>query len=306
MKDNHKPKGQAAKSAPEIAARGLSDSAIGRKTASDALQHPATILPAAVCIISAIYLLLLSPLLGGGTGAIALTAVSGITATASFISRYTKEYPRNARKMMHLLDEERVRLEEAELTQWRQTIQAGFFSVGSGAGLKTLAELNSSYAQLQPALSHGRSTDPLSVSLIPALAGETYRRGLSVLSEALELTDVIHTPGREKLEGEIAQLEMDLETSKDDETRTERLRLKDETLALQRERLDMLNKLQLYVDRLLYQAQRCEASLKSARIELAAVRAGGSKTSVDSVIETLQRTIHQVKEVQDELERLGH
>ncbi len=67
-----------------------------------------------------------------------------------------------------------------------------------------------------------------------------------------------------------------------------------------------LCKLQLHADQLLYQAQRCEASLHSARTELATVRTGGAKTSVDSVIQTLQERISQVKEVQDELTRLGY
>jgi hypothetical protein len=303
MEDNRERTAELRKGGQPVAAGLPSDASIRRKTASDAVQHPATLVPLAACGISTVYLLLLSPILGGG--AIVIAAASGTAATVSYISRYKKEYPRNAREMIRILDEERARLEQAELTQWRQDIQAGFFSVGSSTGLKTLTELNSSYEQLEPALCHGRSTDPLSVSLIPALAGETYRRGLSVLSEALELMNVIQTPGKENLEGEIAQMEMDFETSTVDETRTEQLLVREDTLALRRERLDRLNKLQLYVDRLLYQAQRCEASLHGTRIEIAAVRAGSSKTGVDMVVETLQRTIHQVKEVQDELERMG-
>jgi vacuolar-type H+-ATPase subunit E/Vma4 len=57
---------------------------------------------------------------------------------------------------------------------------------------------------------------------------------------------------------------------------------------------------------LLYQAQRCEDSLHAARVELATIRAGNTKTSVDSVIQALEEKIKQVKEVQDELTRMGY
>lgn len=290
---------------PKAGAGPLPEAQIRRKTASEAVQHPATLLPLAVCVMSAIYLLLLSPIFGGALWAIVLTAISGIAATASYLYRYTKEYPRNAREMMDRDEQERIRLERAELKQFCVRLQVGFFSIASADGVKALAELTSAYEQLQPALAQRRATDPLSASLIPALAGETYRRGLDVLSDALELMEAVHAPGGESLEKEIARLETELHTPKSGEIEAERLRLVEETLASCKERLDMLNRLQLYIDQLLYQARRCEASLHSTRIELASVRAGGSKTSVDSVVDALQRTIHQVKEVRDELERLG-
>ncbi len=91
-----------------------------------------------------------------------------------------------------------------------------------------------------------------------------------------------------------------------DESQAERLRIKEDTLASHRQRLGILEQLQLSVDQLLFQAGRCEASLHRTRIELAAIRIGSSETSVDSVTEALRRTIQQAKEVQDELRRLGY
>ena len=116
----------------------------------------------------------------------------------------------------------------------------------------------------------------------------------------------VHTPGRERLERELANMEGDIETLKLDESQAERLRLKEDTLASHRQRLDMLDQLQLRLERFLYQAGRCEASLHRTRIELAAIRTGSSEATIDSVTEALRRTIHQVKEVQDELRRLGY
>ena len=292
-----------------------SDSLIRRKTASEALQHPATLLPGGVCVISVFYSVLLSPMLGAGVGAIALAVVSGATATGSYLYQYHKKYPRVAREMTERFELERIRLEEASLRRFCDGLQAGFLSVASTEGLRTLAELTGAYQQLKPAIDQRRITDPLSVSLVPALAGETYRTGLSVLSNALELMKLVSpdasaTPkelgvgDKDRLVKEIGQLERIIKSIKHRPGLGERLNLATEMLASRKERLAMTGKLQLHIDRLLHEAKRCEASLYSTQIELASIRTGGTKTSVDMVIEALQVTIRQAKDVQDEFERL--
>jgi len=55
----------------------LSEPAIRRELRSAAMQHPATILPFTLCILSIIYLLLLSPVLGGALWAIIPLSCSG-------------------------------------------------------------------------------------------------------------------------------------------------------------------------------------------------------------------------------------
>jgi hypothetical protein len=57
---------------------------------------------------------------------------------------------------------------------------------------------------------------------------------------------------------------------------------------------------------LIFEAERCTAALAEARIELASIRAGDTQVDVDAVVETLQETIRRVREVQDELRRLGY
>ncbi len=284
----------------------LSDSVIRRKAIGDTVQHPTILLPATVCVLSTIYLVILSPIFGGDLEAVVLIPVSGIAAGVLYYFRYTKEYPKKTHELMVRQQEEREELEDEELEELYESLEEGFSGTDSGEGLKILAAMFREHEQLRAALDQRRATDPLSLSLIPALTAEIYRRGLSVLADALELMEAIKTPGRENLEKEIFALEREVEALKDDPAQAERLRLRQENLASYRERLDLLHKLQLDVDRLLYQAQRCEASLHSTRIDLATIRAGSTKNSVDSVIETLQENLKQVKEVQDELKKLGY
>ena len=100
-------------------------------------------------------------------------------------------------------------------------------------------------------------------------------------------------------------LEKEIAASKMDGTQAARVKIREQTMATHKERLDLLVQQQSRVDELLHQCQRCEASLARTRIELAALRADSSGLSVDTVTERLQRTIDQAKEVTEELKRLG-
>ena len=288
----------------------LSEPAIKRQMRTDALQHPAALLPMAISIMAVIYLVVISPVFGRGGWAIVLVVFSGTVAAAAFVwryaSQYAKEYARRARETLDLLDQERERLDRVKVTQLYEALRSGFMSIGSSEGLKACDHLAGEYEQLQPVLTHRSDNDPLSISHLPALAGETYRRGLNVLSDALELMKTVNTPERDRLQSEIAELERDVEASKEDEGQAERLRIREDTLASHRRLLEMLDQLRLRADQLLYQVGRCEGALHHTRIELAAVRAGSSQTRVDSVIEAMERTIHQAKEVQEELKRIGY
>ena len=190
--------------------------------------------------------------------------------------------------------------------EMRKALKKGFSRVNSDAGLTVLQELVREYEQLLPVLDRRKETDPLSVAHIPSLVEGTYRQGRSVLEDALELTQAIYLPDAERLEAEVARLELEIETLSGDETQGARVKMREEMLASHRELLDMIEKEQLRVDELLHQSHRCEASLRRTRIELAALRADSSGTSVNAVTETLKKTIKQARGVQEEMKRLGY
>ena len=127
-----------------------------------------------------------------------------------------------------------------------------------------------------------------------------------MLVDALELIEAMRGPRRHRLQAEIAELERETALSRVNGPPPERVEIRNAILVSHRERIALLDRLQLRVDQLLYQGGRCEASLHRTRIELAAIRAGGSETSVDSVVEALQGTIQQAKEVQEKLKKLGY
>ena len=231
---------------------GLSEPAIRRGVRFEALQHPATLLPLSVLIASGIYLLVLSPVFGGGFWAIWILVVCAVVAAVSFVwhyfFRYAEEYAKRIRELVDLQDRESERAKQAEICQLRQSLQGEFSTIESTEGLEALSSLVGGYEQLQPSLRQHSHPVPLSISHIPGLAEETYQRGLSVLSDALELLKVTQAPGRERLERETAELEKEVETSKVDESQSDRLSIKEEILSSHRQRLDMLDQLQVRVD----------------------------------------------------------
>lgn len=295
--------------APPSSVESLSEKAIRKGLRSDAMQHPTTILPFALCILSFIYLVLYSPVFGGNLVPVILLIGSGIVAAGSYFWRYSiryhQEHERRVQEIMELQDGERREREQAELKELRDALQRGFLSVNSIEGLEALNELVHEHEQLQPVLDRRKETDPLSLVYIGTLAEQTYRQGLNMLGGALELTRAIHSSHRENLESEIVELEREIESLRGDETQTARVSMKEETVASHRERLEMIEQQQLSKDKLLHQSDRCEASLARARMELAALKADSSEISVSALTGTLQNTINHTKEVQEELKRLG-
>ncbi len=244
---------------------------IRRKTAAEALQHPSTLLPLAVCLAATGYLLLLSPMFGGGLVSLALAAVTGGAAVASYLRRYSREYPRKAREAAARLEAERISHEEAALEKCCDDLRSGFLAVGWAEGLEALDDLMNAYGQLKAGLARPRMTDPLSISTVAALAGEMYRRGLNALGDALELIKGAGSPVDER------QMEMP----------------------------GFWGGWRLHFGQLLQPARRCAVSLQAAWTELASIRAEGSKTRAEAAIEAMEAVLSQVKEVQDEIEKLA-
>ena len=195
--------------------------------------------------------------------------------------------------------------EEPDLDKVRTNLEKGFASLTSETGLTVLQDLVEEFEQLQPLLSRRKNSDPLAIAQVPALAQETYRQGMSILVDALDLAKTMDSSGVGKLQSEATKLESEMESMGGDENQVVRLRMKEELLASNKELLEMIAQQQVRVDELFHQSHLCQVSLHRTRIELAAIRADTSETKVSTYTDTLRRTIAQAKEVQEEMKRLG-
>ena len=282
----------------------LDESVIRRKTFIEALQQPSTLIPLVVNVVSILYLILLSPIFRGGVIALILSVIFGLAAIFSLVSTYTRIYPVKMRQIIEIQEIRRKALEEDELERLHEDLKFEFQRVEYFDGLSTLSSLTTHFKQLRDILSGQSYRDPLGVSLVPSLAGEVYRQGLSILWDTIDFIDVADVSDRKKLEQDISQLENEINTSGKKRLRNEQVRLKEEILASYRERLEMLYQLDLRIEQLLHQARRCDAILETTQVEITTSRISGSKAGVDSMIKALQTTLRQVKEVQDELDNM--
>ncbi len=284
----------------------LTEVSIRKGLRSGALQHPATLFPLALAVLA------LADLLIFGFSvfwAVVVLIAALLGAGGSFFwiysFRHDAEYAKRVQEIMALQGQESREMKEAELQQLRDTLRTGFSGTNSEPELKALTDLVYEYEQLQLVINRQDETGSMSVAHIPGLAEETYRQGLNVLANELQLSRTIHTSNKARLEEEIVEIEKEIESLRADPKQARRIKIREETVASHTQRLEMIDQQQYRVDELLYQCDRCEASLSRTRIELAALLAGSSGTSVSAVTETLQKTIDQAKEVQEELKRLG-
>ncbi len=291
-----------------VAPDDLSEAAIRRELRLDALQHPATLLPLSISAMAVIFILVLSPVFGWLWALVALV-VSCIAAVASFIWRYlihySREYESRIESMLDLQDIHQAEEQRAEMKELHEALLTGFLNAESVEGRELLRDLNSEHERLRSALRDQAETDPLAMPHAVVLANETYRRGMSVLSDALRLLEATPLHDIHRLKQEVTGLCREIEEPGPERLESERINIKWDTLVSIRERIDMLDRVQLRVDRLLFQVRRCDGALQHARVELIAIRTGTSETQVDSVVSALQATVNQVKEVQDELGRHG-
>ncbi len=287
----------------------LSEKTIRKALRSDALQHPATIIPLASCLLSTIYILLYAPIFGERILAFTLIVGSGLVATGTFFWRYfirfDEEFAKKSQELLDALNREGGASYRIQLRQKRERLQIGFLDTNSPEGLKAVQALVHEYEHLQPILASRRLSDPLSLAHIPVLVEEAYQLGLSVLGHALELVKAIRSPHNQRLRTEIKSLKREIRSLNKDDPHSARAQIKWQTVSSHKKRLELISGLELRVDELLLQANHCEATLHQTRIELAALKADSTETSVSEVIQALQQTIHQAKEVQEEMKRLG-
>jgi hypothetical protein len=194
---------------------------------------------------------------------------------------------------------------QEDLGSLRRSLRREMTVLDWAAGLKALTELEHEYEQLQALLGPDDWSVSLSGDYIRPLVNETFGQGLKVLSNALDLVQTNRGSVRQRLEQEIRDLEEEGDALRHEQSPVERVRYREQTINSHRERLSLLDQQQSRVEQLLYHVEVCEASLSRAYLELAALHAPESESSVGTVTHSLQSTIELAGKVQEELRQMG-
>ena len=126
-----------------------------------------------------------------------------------------------------------------------------------------------------------------------------------MLHSVLYLLQIVDTSGKRELEVEVETLERDISSLKEDDTKTELLKIRVARLSARNKRLELLSSQELRAEEFLLRSSLIEDSLHRTRFELASLRVDNSKGSVNAVGEALQKTIDQARKVMKEMRDLG-
>jgi hypothetical protein len=267
-----------------------------------ALQYPVALLPFAASVLGLMYFVFLSPQLGLGTPVLVLSAALLAVGAKGALTHVGAEYDLATERAAREQEAQREKESYEQAQHVHQSLKDGFSSIESGKGLKVLAQLTMEFELWQASQYRREASDPLAMMLVPQLVTETYRRGISALSDALAIGGETKLSDAERLSREADALVLDLEDALPEALKNQ----KEALLASHRQRLQGIEELSFAQENLFFHAQLCEAALHKGRIEVVAIRSGSIHGSVDGVIQALQKTIQQVKTVQEEIRRLGY
>ena len=207
--------------------------AVQRAVLRDSLQHPATILPAALTAVAALWSVTIDLSPASLLATLGLGFISAAAWVINYIGRGDTLVEQHIQKLRALRDEhERREVDELALA----CHQAGFV-----AGAKEAQELNNAYHKLRQFLIEQRADEgDASSERFRVLAEETYRHGITILRRALHLfqalqrVDVVTLEherqawiGQRRPEGTTESLERNIEAHT---KRLERYRQREEEL----------------------------------------------------------------------------
>jgi serine/threonine-protein kinase len=284
----------------------------------DALQHPTTLVALTVVGFALIFLVVLSPELGMAGVSAAVLVCGAVAFTGFFAWHYSHGYAVRRQRVDDEIrrreDEQRQRDAEEdalnrarERAETRRRLQQGFSLITSEAGDQgetVLAGLGDEFDAIAMLLERSTGQTSASLTVVPNLTEEAYRHGMSALSRALELLEIADGPQRRRIEGELAEIDDRLER---DAHADERAKARDDERQADRRRLlGRLDDTRGRAGDLMYEAERCATALAVTRLEIASLRADDTHGAVGAVVETLETAIQRVRDVQDELRRLGY
>ena len=288
----------------------LDETAIRKELRLDAFQHPMTIFPASFCVLSLIYWVLLEDIVGGAGYILIIILSSAVVATGSFLwlyfIHYEDAYAKRINEIAYLQDQIQTEKNNADIKRLIAAVRTGFKKTNTTDGLNALTDLVHEYQKILQVVEYKKEIDPLALVHIPALVEETFLQGLSVLSDVLELSKIIHQSDRCNLEKKLNATEKEIKSLRLHEAQSPLLEIKKASAQSYKERLKMIDQQALRHSVLLYQCTRCETSLHKTRVELTVLKTENSERRISAVNETLRLTIKQAQEIQEEFKKLSY
>ena len=227
---------------------------MNRAVLAETLQHPLTVLPAALSGVGALSL----GVLGLDPRSAALTFAGMLLAAGAWVVNYFLRGETFAERYVDQLQEKRLALREEEV----EALAREWQSVGHADGIQQVRELREAYGQLRAFLEQrlaGERGHGLQLRRLQVLTEDTFREGVAILRQALQLVRSLASVDRAGLERELAAWRAEDGQSS---TRVTRIAAHEGRLALCAEQEEA-------IEQLLAESELLEAALQKTYLEAA-------------------------------------
>jgi hypothetical protein len=292
LKDDGQPTGQ-----PPLDRKPTADDftprAVQRAILQDTLQHPATIVPAALATVAALWSVAIDLSPASLLATLGFSFISAASWVINYVGRGDKLVEQHIQKLRALRDDyERREIEDLALA----CREAGFT-----AGAKEAQEITNAYRKLQQFLvaqraGHGN----VSAERFRVLAEETYRHGVTILRRALNLFQALQRV-------DVATLEQERREwirQREQEGRAESL---ERNIEAHTKRLDRYHQRAEELRALIAQLNELETALETAHLEVVDLvgEAPSKGPFASDAASHLERAVEAARRVEQRLRGFG-
>jgi hypothetical protein len=277
----------------------ISDSAIQKKVMSEAIQHPTTLYPAALSILSTLYM----GLVNFNETAFAIAAGSSMVALASWIYHYFIRGDHIKDQYLSRLGEKRQSYKEKQVINIEQDCRVAGFSEGENAA----KELKEAYMRFKRFLETKTQTSRgRSAQRFLTLAGENYDQGVNFLQKALSIYTVLDDMDEAKLKKELKAWEaevkkLDKKVKQEGDHSHLVIQALQERIKSHKRRLKLFTERSESLKNVLAQCEILEATLDSAYLELVDLFEGDHMVKQENVASNLERAFTSARIVEDRM-----
>ncbi|NIM13306.1 MAG: hypothetical protein GTO45_14435 [Candidatus Aminicenantes bacterium] len=290
--------GKQTKKSEEPGAEDFSKKAIEKAVFLEAIQHPTTLYPAALSLLSAAYMVLVSL----DPTSLAVAVGSGFLSLVSWIYHYFIRGEAIAESHVQKLKAKRDLHKERQAGNIEEECKtAGFLE-----GEKEARELKQAYNQLYTFLKEKLEKHRvMTAGRFLILAEETYFQGLQLLKKALTMFNALKQIDNEKLEEEKKTFKKELKAqeNKDDESRQPIIEALQTKIRSHEKRLKLYEERNKGLEQLMAQCEVLEATLDTTYLEVVDLIDNEAFMKRSSVAHNLERAVAAARRVEERLRK---
>jgi hypothetical protein len=283
----------------------FSNRAVSHAVFSEAIQHPTTLFPAAIALLSGLYMGLVS----FDETSLAVTLVSGLFSLASWIYHYFVRGEAIAENYIKELKEKRKDYKKQQVEDIEERCKAAGFTEGQQAARELLEAYTRLYQFLKEKSVKVKSK---TAQRFMILAEETYDQGVQFLNKALVLYQALVQIDEKKLINELRAWQEEVKglekyKNKNEEQKDLVIQALQEKIDSHRKRLELFSGRGETLKQLMDQCEVLEATLDSTYLEVVDLIDSDPLMSVkhENAASNLERAVSAARKAEDRLRNLG-